>query len=143
MSTKPLSGIRVLILDDHADSLEAMCFLLTCYGATVRGASNAREALTLVAEFRPDALISDLMMPGDDGYAFIAQVRALAPEQGGLTPAIAYSALAEGSTRAVEAGYQRYIRKPAAADQLVDALALLARPQPNLRPALRAREIQS
>jgi CheY-like chemotaxis protein len=76
----------------------------------------------------PDILMTDIGMPGEDGYALIRQVRALAPEQGGLIPAVAVTAYAseEDAKRAIAAGFQVHLPKPVESSQLVAVLARLA-----------------
>jgi len=78
--------------------------------------------------FRPDVLLSDLAMPGEDGFSLIAQVRCLAPERGGRIPAVALSALVgvDDRDRALEAGFQMHLPKPVAVDALLAAVARLA-----------------
>jgi signal transduction histidine kinase len=109
-----LSGIRVIVVDDDPDARELMAETLGYYGADVTTADSAAEALALLPELRPDVLLSDIGMRGEDGYALIQQVRALPRDRGGLVPAVAVTAYAAGTdrVRALGAGFQLHIAKP-------------------------------
>src|SRR5439155_4487413 len=89
-----LAGISVLLVDDHADSRELLTAFLEDLGVVVYNAASADEGLALLRKARPDVLVSDIEMPGESGYALMQKVRALPPEAGGLTPAIALTAYA-------------------------------------------------
>jgi CheY-like chemotaxis protein len=93
----------------------------------VHGAASAAEGLALVATIRPDLLISDIGMPGRDGYQLIHDVRRLPPERGGKTPAIALTAFArsEDRTRSMVSGYQVHLAKPVEAHELLAAVGSL------------------
>ena len=88
--------------------------LLEFNGAEVHGAPSARAARAAFAQLRPHVLISDLSLPEEDGFSFLASVRALTPEEGSDTPAVAFSAMSpvNARIRAVEVGYQAFLRKP-------------------------------
>ena len=108
-----LDGIRVLVVDDELDAREVLSTILTAAGAEVELAASAYEALESLASFAPDVLVSDVGMPGDDGYALIRQVR------GGVSrfsrvPALALTAYAspEDARRAVLAGFDTHLSKP-------------------------------
>jgi CheY-like chemotaxis protein len=90
-------------------------------------AGSAQEALEALAEERPDLLISDIGMPGEDGYELIRKVRALPTAGGGKIPAIALTAYArtEDRLRALRAGYQWHIAKPVELAELVAVMASL------------------
>jgi PAS domain S-box-containing protein len=124
----PLRGLRVLAVDDEAGALELLAAALGGSGAEVIPAASAAEALRAFEAARPDILVSDLGMPGEDGYTLIRRVRELPPERGGLTPAIALTAYAgEGDrARAIEAGYQAHVPKPFDPAELTMVLAELA-----------------
>ena len=77
-----LAGLRVLLVDDEPDTLEILRVMLSQFGANVRGAASTTDALEAVLTWKPDVLVSDLGMPGEDGFALIRKVRALTPEQG-------------------------------------------------------------
>ena len=120
-----LDGVRALVVDDHEDGLELVAMILTQQGAEVLKASDAVGALSLLREKRPNVLVSDLEMPGESGYALVEKVRALAPTQGGLTPAIALTAYARSDdrVRALMAGFQAHLSKPTKPHELAWAVA--------------------
>jgi PAS domain S-box-containing protein len=123
-----LSGLRVLVVDDEADSLEFLDASLSGCGAEVRAVTSVAEALEQLQEFRPDVLVSDIGMPHEDGYALMRKVRALGPEQGGAIPAAAVTAYArsEDRLRALLAGFQSHIAKPVEPAELAAVVASLA-----------------
>ncbi|MDX2215395.1 MAG: PAS domain S-box protein [Oculatellaceae cyanobacterium bins.114] len=125
----PLESIRVLAVDDEADARELLTVLLTQYGAEVLTVTSAAEVLANLESFRPDVLVSDIGMPGVDGYTLIQQIRALPAAQGGKTPAIALTAYArEGDhQRAIASGYQRHVTKPLEIEQLVESVMALVK----------------
>jgi len=123
-----LDGLRMLVVDDERDACDLLAHLLGEAGAEVRCATNAAGAFEQLRVWRPDLLVSDIGMPHEDGYALIARVRALPPEQGGATPAIALTAFArpEDRARAIAAGYQMHAAKPLDAAAFAAAVAQLA-----------------
>jgi signal transduction histidine kinase len=129
-----LSRTRVLVVDDDADARELLTATLGYYGADVVAAENASEALALIPELRPDVVLSDIGMRGEDGYALIRRVRALPPGRGGVVPAIALTAYAATNDRArsLAAGFQMHVPKPfdplelaRVVERLVDSTAQL------------------
>ncbi|MCZ0902830.1 ATP-binding protein, partial [Microcoleus sp. HI-ES] len=122
-----LSGMRILVVDDEPDMRELISFLLEDAGAEVVTVAVAREALTALARFQPDLLLSDIGMPGMDGYMLLQQVRTLPPERGGLIPAIALTAYAGEFDRqqALQAGFQRHLAKPIEPDELIKTIVAL------------------
>jgi len=127
-SVPTLAGVRVLVVDDQAGARDAVSAVLEQCGARVAVAASSVEALEALATFRPDVLVSDVGMPGEDGYALIRRVRALASEDGGRIPAAALTAYArvEDRRRALLAGYQAHVPKPVAPAALVAVIARLA-----------------
>ncbi|WP_256090962.1 hybrid sensor histidine kinase/response regulator [Nostoc sp. KVJ20] len=123
----PLNGIRVLVVDDDADSRDFVAFVLEQDGAFVIAVSSAYEALQTLAEVKLDVLVSDISMPDMDGYMLIHQVRNLIPEQGGQIPAIALTAFARNDDQqeALKAGFQIHLPKPLNPEELVAAIAQL------------------
>ncbi|HET9595724.1 MAG TPA: ATP-binding protein [Anaeromyxobacteraceae bacterium] len=123
-----LLALRVLIVDDDRDTLEVVKQLLEQSGADVTAAASAEEALDVLRRAPPDVLLSDIGMPGQDGYELIRRVRQLAPEQGGRVPAAALTAFAHGEHRqqALSAGFQLYLPKPIEPAELTAAVARLA-----------------
>lgn len=124
-----LNGARILVVDDEKDSRELAKRILEECEAIVETASSAEEGLAAVAQQVPDVLISDIGMPGTDGYQFIRSVRALGAENGGTVPAIALTAFArsEDRQRAMLAGFDLHISKPVEAAELIAVVARLAR----------------
>jgi PAS domain S-box-containing protein len=128
-SPRMLDGLRVLVVDDEADTRELIALTLEQYGARVRAVASAPEALEEIALWKPDLLLSDIGMPEMDGYMLIRKIRALAPEGGGQIPAIALTAYA-GETnreRIISAGFQKHVTKPVESVQLAAAIAELAK----------------
>lgn len=122
-----LSGLRVLVVDDDPDAREVVSTLLGAAGGRVQCVASAGEALALLPEFKPHVLISDIAMPGTDGYAFIRTVRqALSPHA--RVPAVALTAYGSAADRqtALSAGYDRHIAKPVSGEDLVSTVASLA-----------------
>jgi CheY-like chemotaxis protein len=123
-----LAGVRVLVVDDQEDARELLRLALTRRGAEVRVGATARAALDILGQWRPDALVSDIGMPDEDGYELMRQVRALPAERGGQIPAVALTgyASAKDAKRALAAGYQMFVPKPVDLPELVTAIARLA-----------------
>jgi len=124
----PLDGLQVLIVDDEADARDLLITILEQSGAQVTAAASAGEAFKFLSESRADVLVSDIAMPGVDGYALIRRVRELEAERGEYIPALALTAYARESDRnsALEAGFQVHLAKPFDPDELVDVVAKLA-----------------
>ncbi len=108
-----LDGLRVLVVDDEADALELIRRVLEGQGALVSVVRSANEALQLLESQTPDILISDIGMPGMDGYQFMRRLRAAEPKER-RTPALALTAFARPDDRkhAILAGYQAHLAKP-------------------------------
>ena len=126
-SQQLLSGLHVLLVDDDQDTLDLLSAALTQRSAKVTAVSSAAAAFESIKSFRPDVLISDIAMPGEDGYRLMERVLALelVPE----IPAIAITAYAkqEDKERALAAGYQRYLSKPVELGEFISTVAELAR----------------
>jgi CheY-like chemotaxis protein len=122
-----LEGLRIVIVDDDTDARDLLATVLIQRNAQVHTAHCAADALELVERERPDVLLSDIAMPEADGYMLIARVRALPPERGGRTPAIAVTAYAGAldCKRAIDAGFDVHLSKPIDIDALVDVLLKL------------------
>ena len=123
-----LAGVRVLLVDDDAATREVAQAILEPLGADVWLASSAAEALVLLARDRPDVLVADIEMPGEDGYSLIHSVRSLPAHEGSGTPAAALTAFArpEDRWRALDAGFQLHLAKPIEPLGLAIAVAHLA-----------------
>jgi len=126
-----LAGIRVLVVDDDPDMRDALQFVLEYYGAEVTLAASVAEAVAALLRSRPDVLLSDLAMPGENGFDLMLQ---MAARQGkSAPPAAALTAYArdEDREKALAAGFLMHLAKPIAPDALVAAVARLAgRPPP-------------
>jgi signal transduction histidine kinase/PAS domain-containing protein/ActR/RegA family two-component response regulator len=123
-----LRGLSVLVVDDQVDALRALTLGLEHYGAKVVSAASVGEALRVLEWARPDVLVSDIAMPGEDGYALIRALRAGSVEHAMRTPAIALTAYAsaEDRLRTREAGYQSHLAKPIQPVELAAAILALA-----------------
>ena len=126
--TTPLHGIRILAVDDDADTREFLHYALTLEGAVVKVATSAKEALEILNQFQPDAIVSDIGMPEEDGYSLLRQVRSQTAASGNQPiPAIALTAFARESDRqqAMSAGFQDRLTKPVEPANLVAAIVKL------------------
>ncbi|MEW6493233.1 MAG: PAS domain S-box protein [Cyanobacteriota bacterium] len=123
-----LDNLRVLVVDDEADTRELLSVILEGDGAEVMAAATAREALETLPKFKPHVLVSDIGMPEENGYDLIRQVRALPPEQGGKIPALALTAYAkvEDRNQALAAGFQMHVPKPVSPEELSVVVGQLA-----------------
>ena len=123
-----LEGIRVLVVDNEADARGLVSAILESRGAEVTAVESAAEALKTIADQRPDVLLSDIAMPGVDGYGLIREVRRRESPAAPL-PAAALTAFAAESDRvkAIDAGYQAHLRKPVEPAELTAVVAALAR----------------
>ncbi len=121
-------GLRVLLVDDQPDTLEMLRAALEqqCR-AKVRTSVDVVTALDVFQQWKPDVLISDIAMPGEDGYTLITKVRALERQSGKRTPAIALTAYVrvEDRARVLQAGYDRCLPKPVEPGELFATLASL------------------
>jgi DNA-binding response OmpR family regulator len=103
--------VRILLVDDDDDTRASVGDVLAIHGAAVTRAASGNEGLQAFLADRPDIVLSDLWMPDGDGFEMIGRIRALAPDEGGLTPAVAFSA-AEHLRSAMMAGFHAFIAKP-------------------------------
>lgn len=127
----PIAGLRILVVDDEADTRELLTVLLAAEGAMVEAAGSAQQALARLGETRFEIVVSDIGMPEEDGYALLRQLRAVSAESSATppsVPAIALSAFAgfQDRRRALEAGFDAQLAKPVALSELVEALARAA-----------------
>jgi PAS domain S-box-containing protein len=127
VSELTLKGQKVLVIEDEPDARELIKAALTQCQADVVTAASAMEGLEVLKNQRLDVLISDIGMPGEDGYQFIRAVRNLPEAQGGRTPAIALTAFAHSTdrTKALLAGYQRHLSKPVESKELIATIGSL------------------
>jgi len=129
-----LEGVLVLVVDDEPDTREAIQRVLEQAGVETVAAGSAEQALDVIRQWPPDVIVSDIGMPGRDGYDFLRTLRALPAARGGRIPAIALTAYVtqEDRDRALRAGFQKHLAKPVESGVLVAAVAALA---PNPDPA--------
>jgi len=124
--------VRVLVVDDDADSLEMTGEYLEELGAEVSLASSPARAREQIDRAPPDVLVSDLGMPGEDGYTFMADLRKRPPERGGKVPSIALTGHAsiDDQRRARAAGFSQHFSKPVNLDELARCARQLAARRP-------------
>jgi hypothetical protein len=122
-----LRGVSVLVVEDDGDARELVRRILEESEACVVPADSVKEALRRLSESHPHVIVSDIGMPDEDGYELIRRVRALPPERGGRTPAVALTAYArsEDEHRALLAGYDAHLPKPVESTELVARIAEL------------------
>jgi CheY-like chemotaxis protein len=122
-----LNGIQVLVVDDEVDARSMVTAALTLYGATVKTASSALEALQILDDTTINVLVSDIGMPDADGITLIQQLRARSEAANGRIPAIALTAYASPAdrTRVLASGFQMHMSKPADPEELAAAVASL------------------
>jgi len=126
-----LDGLRILVVEDDADTRELLKTILERCGATVRAVESSKAALAEMTRGIPDVLISDIGMPGESGYDLIKKIRSLDPDLGGRVPAVALTAYAGAADRrrALLAGFQTHLAKPVEPDELLAVVASLSNQQ--------------
>jgi CheY-like chemotaxis protein len=124
-----LGGLRVLVVDDEPDTRDLVATILGECGVRVRTAASADEAMREMARFRPQVLVSDIAMPGRDGYDLIQSIRALSAGEGGKIPALALTAhaRAEDRRRSFLAGFDLHVAKPVDPAELLVVVATLGK----------------
>ena len=122
-----LKDVRILVVEDDPDTQELLKTVLQQHGAEVAAVESAANALAEIERAKPDVIISDIAMAGENGYEFVRKVRSLAPEAGGHIPAIALTAYAgnRDRRRALLAGFQTHLAKPVEPDDLVAVILSL------------------
>jgi len=123
-----LDDLRVLVVDDDREALDLAVAILAGAGALVRVCASAPEALEALRTWRPDVLVSDIEMPGEDGYTLIRKVRALGAAEGGHTPAVALTAYGRPQDRGLSltAGYNMHVPKPVDPGEFTAIIASVA-----------------
>jgi CheY-like chemotaxis protein len=123
-----LAGMRVLMADDEPDAREVMRVVLESHGAEVVSVASAAEALEALQHSSFDAVVADIGMPGEDGYALMRSIRRLPADRGGAVPAIAVTAYATVRERddALNAGFTAHMGKPFEPDRLVATISKIA-----------------
>jgi signal transduction histidine kinase/ActR/RegA family two-component response regulator len=129
LHTPDLKGIKVMVVDDEADAIGLVKRMMEDCGATVTACTSGTECLDCIAKLRPNVVIMDIGMPEMDGYMLIGKLRALSPEQGGRTPAVALTAFVRSEDRrqAMLAGFDVHVAKPVEPGELVAVVSRLAR----------------
>jgi PAS domain S-box-containing protein len=120
-----LDGLRVLVVDDDADTLALLATVLRASGAETLAASSARDALETFLAAVPDVLVTDIGLPGEDGFSLLAAIRQLPANAGGEVPALALTAYARAEDRecVLRSGFARHLAKPVDPDALLAAIA--------------------
>jgi PAS domain S-box-containing protein len=122
-----LQGVKLLVVDDEPDARELLSIILQEAGAEVATAGSADEALATFERLRPDVLVSDIGMPGGDGYSLIRRVRLLEGDHGRRVPAVALTAFARAEDRseAIGQGFQAHLPKPVEPGELTALISRL------------------
>lgn len=120
-----LDGVRILVVDDEADSRDLIKAILMGCGSEVNCCESAVQAIKAIREWKPDLLVSDIGMPIEDGYSLIKKVRNLRSKRAKQLPAVALTAYAtkEDKARALSAGFQMHVAKPIEPETLVMSIA--------------------
>jgi CheY-like chemotaxis protein len=123
-----LDGVHVLVVEDEGDARDLIGIILQRCGADVTLTSSVPDAMTAFADRRPDVLVSDIEMPGEDGYSLIRRIRAMTPEDGADVPAAALTAYASPADRmkVLGAGFNIHVAKPVQPAELAIVVASLA-----------------
>ena len=129
LKSKPLQGLRILVVDDEADAREVMTNALEQFGAEVTAKDSVRQALEVLELQAPDILVSDIGMPSEDGYSLISQWRQREGTSGNHLPAVALTAYAreQDRDRALAAGFDLHVAKPVNFNDLALAIAQLTK----------------
>jgi CheY-like chemotaxis protein len=124
MPPNRLSNLTIVVVDDNSDVRRHVGAFLSHLGADVAVARNAIEGLEAVKTYRPDLVLSDISMPGRDGFGLLSDIRALGPDAGGSVPVIAMTALVTQVDRAriLNAGFKAFLPKPFSPETLVQAI---------------------
>jgi signal transduction histidine kinase/DNA-binding response OmpR family regulator len=124
-SSRLLDGLKILVVDDDADTRDLVCTILTRCGSEVKCSESAADAMLAFEEWSPDLLVSDIGMPQEDGYGLIKRVRQLKSKHARQIPALALTAYAtdEDRSRALSAGFQMHLSKPIEPETLVSSIA--------------------
>ena len=124
MSPNRLSNLTIVVVDDNNDVRRYVGAYLGHLGANVAVAENAIEGLEAVKTYRPNLVLSDISMPGRDGFGLLSDIQALGPEDGGGVPVIAMTALVTHVDRAriLNAGFKAFLPKPFTPETLVKTL---------------------
>lgn len=124
MTPNRLKNVPIVVVEDDDDTRMYLFVFLDHLGANVVVAENAFKGLEAVKTFRPTLVVSDISMPGRDGFGLLRDIRALRPDAGGNVPVIAMTALGTDADRAriLNAGFHAWVPKPSSPDKLVNAI---------------------
>ena len=124
MSPTSLRNLTIVVVDDHNDFRRYLGVFLGYLGANVAVAENAIEGLKAVKTYHPNLVLSDISMPGRDGFGLLSDIRALGPDAGGSVPVIAMTALVMrlDSGAFLNAGFNAFLPKPFSPETLVEAI---------------------
>jgi CheY-like chemotaxis protein/anti-sigma regulatory factor (Ser/Thr protein kinase) len=125
ISEHTLLGLHILVVDDEASVRDLLTVALSKCGASVSAAGSVAEALESIRALKPDVIVTDIAMPGTDGYEFIRAIRALAFPGGDTIPVIALTAFAsaQDQKRAIDLGFNQHLSKPVDPMHLIEAIA--------------------
>jgi len=123
-----VNGLKVCIVDDHDDSLYMLTLILENCQAEIKTAKSVDDAIQIIEKWKPDVVISDIVIPDKDGYSLIRFIRHKEGCCGGFIPAIALTACVtpESYKAAINAGFQEFICKPFDIDEVVTTVAKIA-----------------
>lgn len=130
--TDLLKGWNIVVIDDEPDSLEVARYILDFYGANVHTATNGMEGVELVEKVKPRFVISDLSMPGMDGWEFLSELKATISMRDIPVIALTAHAMRGDRERAIAAGFHNYLTKPLTATTFMDQLLVLLLDIPQL-----------
>lgn len=124
-----LKGLKVLVVDDQPDTRDVVSLALEDYGAKVKLCASAEDGVESVLQWKPDVIVSDIGMPGVDGYQLMNQIRALKGQNGAKTPAVALTGYVsdQDESRAIGAGFNAHLGKPVSLEELVRTVAELSK----------------
>ena len=127
-SQPPLAGLRILLVEDHEDSRDALVDYLEMIGATLLPAGSSHQAFELLQRHQPNFIVSDIGLPDEDGNHLMRRIRQLSDAEGGTVPAVALTAYTRSEDRkaALAAGFDAFLAKPVNLDQLTSTIAALA-----------------
>jgi signal transduction histidine kinase len=122
-----LDGVNVLVVDDNPDAGKLVSAVLAQFGATVQAVTSVGEAVKTLRRFPADVIVSDIAMPGEDGYALMRRLREIQPQLGREIPTMALTAYGrpEDRLRILSSGFQKYVQKPVEPVELAHAIAAL------------------
>lgn len=124
-----MAGLRVLVVDSHGDSLDLVKVLLESYHANVLAVNSVGQAVQCLQNYRPDILISEIVLPDEDGYALVKKIKQHSDSRQYQIPAIALTTQVsqDAVLRAFSAGFCRHISKPYEFETLLETIAQLAK----------------